>query len=102
LYGCTSCPGGTDKLKDVSHAEVQAWVARDGRTRGLVRVQRAACPRNLGAVPRLAVRERRLASKPVAAVRLPSKVGRNKLFLTMAQVDALATGCEPYSLGCGS
>jgi integrase len=86
---------GSMKLRDVSHADVQAWVTELQAT-GLSAssVQRAHGV--LAQVLELAVRDRRLPTNPARGVRLPRKLARAPRYLSAAQVEALAVECEPY------
>jgi integrase len=88
---------GSLRLRDVSHEDVQTWVAELG-ARGLSAssVQRAYGV--LSAVLDFAVRGQRIPSNPAKGVRLPRKIGRDRRYLTADQVEALAAACEPYGL----
>lgn len=88
---------GSTKLRDISHAEVQAWVT-ELMAGGLSAssVQRAYGL--LSQMLDLAVRDRRLPANPAKSVKLPRKLARPRRFLTAPQVEALVVECEPYGL----
>ena len=88
---------GSTKLRDISHAEVQAWVT-ELMAGGLSAssVQRAYGL--LSQMLDLAVRDRRLTANPAKSVKLPRKLARPRRFLTAPQVEALVVECEPYGL----
>ena len=88
---------GSTSLRDVSHAEVQAWVTQlQAGGLSASSVQRAHGI--LSQMLDLAVRDRRLTVNPAKGIKLPRKLPKARRFLTAAQVEALAVECEPYGL----
>ena len=88
---------GSTKLRDVTHAEVQAWVTElmaGGLSASSVQRTHGLLSQMLD----LAVRDRRLPANPAKGVKLPRKLPRPRRFLTTAQVEALVVECEPYGL----
>lgn len=84
-------------LASVTHADVVAWVSRmlaDGYAPATAR----QAHRVLSLILSLAVRDGRLSRNPAEGVRLPRVRTPDKVFLTHAQVDALAEACAPYQL----
>ncbi|MGL5864003.1 MAG: tyrosine-type recombinase/integrase [Phycicoccus sp.] len=82
-------------LACVTHAEVAAWVSTlsvQGLAPGSVR----QVHRVLSLVLDLAVRDGSLARNPAAGVRLPRQVRDEPVFLTMAQVEHLATAAGDH------
>ena len=88
---------GSTSLRDVSHAEVQAWVTQL-KAGGLSASSVQRAHGILSQVLDLAVRDRRLTVNPAKGVKLPRKLPKARRFLTAAQVEALAVECEPYDL----
>lgn len=88
---------GTTRLRDVSHAEVQAWVT-ELLTGGLSASSVQRTHGLLSQMLDLAVRDRRLPANPAKGVKLPRKLPKVRRFLTAAQVEALVVECEPYGL----
>jgi integrase len=87
---------GSTRLRDVSHAAVQAWVnelAAGELSPFSVRKAHGVLAQMLD----VAVRDRRLPSNPARGVNLPRAHDRPRRFLTAAQVEALAAESEPYS-----
>ncbi len=88
---------GTTRLRDVSHAEVQAWVTEllaGGLSASSVQRTHGLLSQMLD----LAVRDRRLPANPAKGVKLPRKLPKVRRFLTAGQVEALVVECEPYGL----
>jgi integrase len=88
---------GTTPLRDVSHAEVQAWVT----SLLAVPLSPSSVQRTHGILSQmldLAVRDRRLPANPAKGVKLPRKLAKPRRFLTADQVEALVVECEPYGL----
>jgi integrase len=85
------------KLRDVSHAEVQSWVA-ELRGSGLSASSVRRIHGVLAQVLELAVRDRRLATNPARGVSLPRVVSRPARFLTAEQVETLANECGDSGL----
>ena len=88
---------GTTRLRDVSHAEVQAWVTEllaGGLSASSVQRTHGLLSQMLD----LAVRDRRLPANPAKSVKLPRKLPKVRRFLTADQVEALVVECEPYGL----
>jgi integrase len=84
-------------LASVTHADVVAWVSQmlaDGYAPATVR----QAHRVLSLILSLAMRDGRLSRNPAEGVRLPQVRTPEKVFLTHAQVDALAEACAPYQL----
>ena len=88
---------GSTRLRDVSHAEVQAWVT-ELMAGGLSASSVQRAHGILSQMLDLAVRDRRLAVNPAKGARLPRKLAKPRRFLTADQVEALAVECEPYGL----
>jgi len=88
---------GTTRLRDVSHAEVQAWVT-ELLTGGLSASSVQRTHGLLSQMLDLAVRDRRLPANPAKSVKLPRKLPKVRRFLTADQVEALVVECEPYGL----
>ena len=77
---------GSTSLRDVSHAEVQAWVTQlQAGGLSASSVQRAHGI--LSQMLDLAVRDRRLTINPAKGVKLPRKLPKARRFLTAAQVS---------------
>jgi integrase len=85
---------GRVALADVRHSDVQAWVAQLAGRRGAVIVETAASV--LRRVLEDAVRDRLLASNPARGVKLPRRAPRRKMYLTAAQLHALADESGRY------
>jgi integrase len=88
---------GSTRLRDVSHAEVQAWVTEllaGGLSASSVQRTHGLLSQMLD----LAVRDRRLPANPAKGVKLPRKLAKPRRFLTADQVEALVVECEPYGL----
>jgi integrase len=77
--------GGTS-IAAVSHSDIQAWVASIGKSPTIVRHSYAI----LSAILEAAVRDKRLPSNPAHKIRLPRKVGKERVYLSHHQVQALA------------
>jgi integrase len=88
---------GSTRLRDVSHAEVQAWVTE----LLMVPLSPSSVQRAHGILSQmldLAVRDRRLPANPAKGVKLPRKLPKVRRFLTADQVEALVVECKPYGL----
>ena len=88
---------GTTRLRDVSHADVQAWVTEllaSGLSASSVQRTHGLLSQMLD----LAVRDRRLPANPAKGVKLPRKLPKVRRFLTADQVEALVVECEPHGL----
>ena len=86
---------GRVRLADVSHADVQSWIARlaGGRSPATVR----KVHRVLSLVLALAVKDGRLARNAAAGVSLPRVVRQERQYLTHAEVERLAEACAVAS-----
>ncbi len=85
--------GGT-RVCDIRFTEVQAWVSELAARRGpvIVRTSHSVLARILAD----AVRDRLLAANPARGVKLPPVVKRQNVYLTAAQLHALATEAGRY------
>jgi integrase len=90
---------GARRVGEVLHSEVQGWVTRfadnDGRKRSATVVLRAYGV--LAAILDVAVRDRRIPTNPARGVKLPRKAKKNRVYLTAAQVELLATKAGSHS-----
>jgi len=77
---------GNTPASAVAHSDIQAWVAQIKRSPTIVR----HCHAILSAILESAVRDKRLPSNPARGIRLPRKVGKERIYLTHDQVEALA------------
>lgn len=89
---------GKVRLADVSHADIQAWIA------GLTTLRSPATVRKihrvLSMVLGLAVKDGRIARNPADGINLPRAVLPEHLYLTHEQVERLAAAvAEPYGEG---
>lgn len=84
--------GGT-KLADVTHSAIQRWVSELATQRSAATVRKVH--RVLSLVLATAVKDGRLVRNPAEGVNLPRVVAAERLFLTHAQVHALAEACGP-------
>jgi integrase len=82
---------GRVRLADVSHADVQSWVAQLATTRSPATVRKVH--RVLSLVLALAVNDGRLARNVAAGVSLPRAVRQERQYLTHAEVERLAEAC---------
>jgi hypothetical protein len=85
---------GAVRITDVRFSDVQAWVSDLKARRGATVVRRAY--RVLSWILQDAVRDRALAANPCQGVKLPFGTGRRRVYLTAAQLDALATEAGRY------
>jgi integrase len=76
------------RLSDVRYSSVQAWVTKLSTERSASTVIRAYGV--LAALLDVAVRDRRILSNPARGVKLPRKVGKEKVYLSHEQVELLA------------
>ena len=77
---------GRTPVANVVHSDVQAWLAGIDRSPTIIRNAHGL----LLAVLEAAVRDRRLHSNPARGVSLPRRTGKERVYLTHAQVEALA------------
>ncbi|HEX4058125.1 MAG TPA: site-specific integrase [Galbitalea sp.] len=82
------------RISDVRFSNVQAWVTQLSAERSASTVIRAYGV--LAALLDVAVRDRRILSNPARGVKLPRKVGKEKVYLTHEQVDLLATNAGDH------
>lgn len=88
---------GDAQLSGVTHESVAAWVAGLER-RGLAASTVRQAHRVFALLLGLAVQDGRLARNPAVGVPLPRAVRSEQVFLTHADVDALATAAGDYRL----
>src|ERR1700736_2347646 len=89
---------GTTRVSDIRFTEVQAWASELAGQRGPVVVKTAHSV--LARILDDAVRDRLLAANPARGVKLPPVVKRQNVYLTAAQLHALAREAGRYgSLG---
>jgi integrase len=86
----------TVPLADVTHEGVAAWVSQLSRS-GLAPATVRQAHRVLSLVLSLAVRDGRLARNPADRVPLPRAVRKERVFLTVGQVEELADSAGDYS-----
>jgi integrase len=86
---------GNTRLVDVSHGEVQAWVAKlsDALGPSIVRQNYLV----LAGILKFAVRDNRLTRNVAEHVQLPRLIKRKHGYLSHRQVRALATECGEWS-----
>lgn len=77
------------RVADIRFSNIQAWVTQLSAERSASTVIRAFGV--LAALLDVAVRDRRILSNPARGVKLPRKVGKEKIYLSHEQVDLLAT-----------
>jgi integrase len=82
---------GSTRLADISHAAVQAWVARLARTSAPASV--AKTHRVFSQILGLAVRDGRLVRNPADGISLPRVVTTERRYVTHSQVRALSEAC---------
>lgn len=82
---------GRVRLADVSHADVQSWVARLAAARSPATVRKVH--RVLSLVLTMAVKDGRLARNAATGVNLPRVVTEERQYLTHAEVERLAEAC---------
>lgn len=84
----------TKAIADIRHTDVQAWVTElaTRRKATVVRTAYSVLTRILDD----AVKDRRLAVNPARGVKLPAKSKRKNIYLTAAQLQALATESGRY------
>jgi integrase len=70
----------------VRHSDIQAWLGMIPKSPTIVRHAHAI----LSAILATAVRDRRIPSNPAVGIKLPRKVGKERVYLSHVQVDALA------------
>ena len=90
----SSRAGAAHGCADIRFTEVQAWVSELAGRRGpvIVRMSHSVLARILDD----AVRDRLLAANPARGVKLPPVVKRQNVYLTAAQLHALATEAGRY------
>lgn len=79
------------QLVDVTHADVQAWVAQLTTTRSPATV--CKIHRVFSLILKSAVKDGRLARNPATEINLPRPATSEHRYLTHEQVDALAAAC---------
>jgi len=89
---------GGARLSDVSHAQVQGWVAQLGDG-GLAPASVRKTFRVLSLVFALAAKDARLARNPCTGVKLPRPAPASRRYLTHAQVAQLAEATSERELG---
>jgi len=82
------------RLSGVRHSTVQSWVTKLAADRSASTVIRAYGV--LAALLDVAVRDRRILSNPARGVKLPRKVGKEKVYLSHEQVELLANKAGDY------
>ena len=85
---------GSAQLSSIRFTDVQAWVSEMATQRGPMIVRRAH-----GVLARViddAVRDRMLSANPARGVQLPAPAQRRNVYLTAAQLHALATEAGRY------
>ena len=86
---------GSTRLVDLTHGEIQAWVAELSKGLGPSIVRQTYLV--LAGVLRYAVRDDRLSRNVAERVQLPRLVKRQHGYLSHAQVKALASECGEWS-----
>lgn len=79
---------GGRQIGSIRHSEIQIWVAALSKTHSATTVRR--CHEVLASVLEVAVRDRRLARNVARDIKLPRKVGKERAYLSHAQVAQLA------------
>ena len=83
---------GHRRIGDIRHSEVQAWLTKfaagESKPRSATVVLRAYGV--LAGILDVAVRDRQSASNPARGVKLPRKIKKRRVYLTVAQVEHLA------------
>ncbi|MFL0564246.1 tyrosine-type recombinase/integrase [Microbacterium sp. 179-I 1D1 NHS] len=79
---------GDRQIGSIRHSEIQIWVAALSKTHSATTVRR--CHEVLASVLEVAVRDRRLARNVARDIKLPRKVGKERAYLSHAQVAQLA------------
>ena len=87
---------GTVRLSDIAHSDVQGWVSQLADTLAPETVRKIY--RILSLILTSAVRDGRIARNPCDKVKLPRPVQREQLYLTHAQVHAMADKSGYYRL----
>ena len=82
------------RIADIRYTDVAAWVAEMSSTRGPVAVRMAHLV--LTHILDDAVRDRLLVSNPARGIALPKRPPRRNVYLTAAQLDALADEAGRY------
>lgn len=86
---------GTTRVSDVSHGDVQRWATELSKTLGPSTLRQVVLV--LGGIFKLAIRDGRLQSNPVADLRLPRITRDRRGYLTHEQVVELASQCGDYA-----
>lgn len=79
---------GDRQIGSIRHSEIQIWAAALSKTHSATTVRR--CHEVLASVLEVAVRDRRLARNVARDIKLPRKVGKERAYLSHAQVAQLA------------
>ncbi len=79
---------GDRQIGSIRHSEIQIWVPALSKTHSATTVRR--CHEVLASVLEVAVRDRRLARNVARDIKLPRKVGKERAYLSHAQVAHLA------------
>lgn len=86
---------GTTRVSDVSHGDVQRWATELSRKLGPSTLRQVVLV--LGGIFKLAIRDGRLQTNPVADLRLPRITRDRRGYLTHPQVVELASQCGDYA-----
>jgi len=80
------------RVADVTYSDVQAWVsAQKGSPTTVLRTYGV-----LASILDVAVRDRRISSNPARGINLPRRVGKERVYLTHARVNLLATNAGSF------
>lgn len=85
---------GTTRVSDVSHGDVQRWATELSKKLGPSTLRQVVLV--LSGIFKLAIRDGRLQTNPVADLRLPRITRDRRGYLTHAQVVELASQCGVY------
>ncbi|TQO20319.1 site-specific recombinase XerD [Rhodoglobus vestalii] len=83
---------GKRAVGDIRHSQVQAWVSQISADRGATTVLRAYGV--LASILDAALEDRRISANPARGVNLPRKTGKKRVYLSHAQVQALADNAK--------
>lgn len=86
---------GSRKVGEIRHSQVQAWVTELAAQRGATTVLRAHGI--LAGILDTAVRDRRLSTNPARGVNLPRKQRKARAYLTVDQVELLASNAGEHA-----
>ncbi|MGU3358100.1 tyrosine-type recombinase/integrase [Microbacterium sp. M4A5_1d] len=78
---------GERQLGSIRHSEVQTWIASLAKTHSLTAVRR--CHELLAGILEVGARDRRLSRNVARDIKLPRKLGKERAYLTDAQVTEL-------------